>query len=100
MADGSGRARFVHEASDDRRVSSELRVEHLHGDATADQRVLGLVDRAHSARADDTNDPVAARQHLSHVGIGASHDGENLGFGGLSHQLVSPGAHRLYVETR
>ena len=57
-----GRARLALKPGASTGVGGELRAEHLHGDEAAEQKVLGLPHRGHSAAGDMANDAVALRQ--------------------------------------
>jgi hypothetical protein len=61
-----GRSRLLEEATDRGRIPGEVRQDHLDRVAFAEERVLRLVDGAHPARPEETQDgraPKGAAQH-------------------------------------
>src|SRR5207248_5950656 len=66
--DGAG---LVEEALHDPAVARVLRMEELDGDARADHRVLGEVDRSHPAPAEEPRDPIGADEAADERTAGA-----------------------------
>src|SRR5262245_34524153 len=68
MPDRGRRLGFVKEPRDHVGVAAQLRQQHLDRRLPAEQRVLGDVDRTHSAVADLAPDLIAAELRADHVG--------------------------------
>ena len=66
VADEVHGARLVEEALHVAGVPRHVEVDRLDGHLAADDGVLGLVDRAHSAGADKRQDPVGSDQRANH----------------------------------
>ena len=76
MIQARERTRLVLHAPREIFARAELGVERLQHVALADRRVLDVVDRAHSARADPTHDAIhRARDELAGLVIACLHRG-------------------------
>ena len=65
MTDGPHCARFVEKAAHDLAIARHLAVQNLHGNRTADLRVLRLINDTHPAYGDLSRDAIPAVDDLA-----------------------------------